>query len=158
LVCGSSNINARSYTTDTELSCAVYDQTLIRNYYGDLWNYLFAQPIPSSINFDMPGWGKVFFDEFTKKVTYNWNNPTTNLIVDPWYGIDGLLPNSQVRHNRSGSVGISIGAPINNPFGLDEKIKDDIKDAKGHYIRQVRLDDIVDRLENFDDKVWRIPQ
>jgi len=155
MICGSSNINARSYTTDTELSCAVYDQTLIRNYYDDIWNYLFAKPIPLNIDFNMPGWGKVFFEEFNKLVTKDNNLPISNVIYDPWNNETVTLPNRQKRNNSS--QGLNKGASINNPIGFNEKIRNDVKDDKGKTIRQVRLDDIVNRLETNEDSVWRVP-
>jgi phosphatidylserine/phosphatidylglycerophosphate/cardiolipin synthase-like enzyme len=87
LVCGSANLNRRSFTCDTELDCAVLDEDLVLKHYRRLWRVLFPDIAwPSQINFDDPngGWGRQFFDAFEDAVETQ--NPY--LIPDPWWNAD----------------------------------------------------------------------
>jgi hypothetical protein len=87
LVCGSANLNRRSFTNDTELDCAVLDEDLVLSHYRRLWRVLFPDIAwPGQINFNDPngGWGKQFFDAFeTAAQTRN-----SYLIPDPWWNVD----------------------------------------------------------------------
>ncbi len=87
LVCGSANLNRRSFTNDTELDCAVLDEDLVLKHYRRLWRVLFPDIAwPGHINFNDPngGWGKQFFDAFeTAAQTRN-----SYLIPDPWWNAD----------------------------------------------------------------------
>ncbi len=87
LVCGSANLNRRSFTCDTELDCAVLDEDLVLKHYRRLWRVLFPDAAwPGQINFSDPngGWGKQFFDAFKKAA----KNQNSYLIPDPWWNAD----------------------------------------------------------------------
>ena len=87
LVCGSANLNRRSFTCDTELDCAVLDEDLVLKHYRRLWRVLFPGVAwPSQINFDDPngGWGIQFFNAFENAIKAQ----GTYLIPDPWWNAD----------------------------------------------------------------------
>ncbi|MCK9442396.1 MAG: phospholipase D-like domain-containing protein [Methanothrix sp.] len=87
LVCGSANLNRRSFTCDTELDCAVLDEDLVLKHYRRLWRVLFPDIAwPSQINFNDPngGWGRQFFDAFENAV----KTQNSCLIPDPWWNAD----------------------------------------------------------------------
>jgi phosphatidylserine/phosphatidylglycerophosphate/cardiolipin synthase-like enzyme len=157
LVCGSSNINRRSHSCDTELSCAVYDKDVVENYYRNIWKYLFKEPeIPfPNIDFNNQGWGKKFFDRFDIciKLTDPSGNRLSNLITDPWDSPIVTLPNGVPRYNPSLSL-MTLEKILFNPGSLPVKVEDRIREGRGK--RDVRLDDIVRRIEQEKDFVWRI--
>lgn len=87
LVCGSANLNRRSFTCDSELDCAVLDEDLVLKHYRRLWRVLFPDIAwPSQINFNDPnsGWGRQFFDAFGNAV----KTQNSYLIPDPWWNAD----------------------------------------------------------------------
>lgn len=86
-VCGSGNLNRKSFTCDTELDCAVLDEELVLKHYRRLWRVLFPGVAwPSQINFDDPngGWGIQFFNAFENAIKAQ----GTYLIPDPWWNAD----------------------------------------------------------------------
>ena len=86
-VCGSGNLNRKSFTCDTELDCAVLDEDLVLKHYRRLWRVLFPGVAwPSQINFNDPfgGWGMQFFDAFENAIKAQ----GTYLIPDPWWNAD----------------------------------------------------------------------
>lgn len=86
-VCGSANLNRRSFTCDTELDCAVLDEELVLKHYRRLWHVLFPDIAwPSQINFNdlNGGWGLQFFDAFENAV----KTQSSYLIPDPWWNAD----------------------------------------------------------------------
>ena len=87
LVCGSANLNRRSFTCDSELDCAVLDEDLVLKHYRRLWRVLFPDIAwPSQINFNDPngGWGRQFFDAFENAA----KSQNSYLIHDPWWNAD----------------------------------------------------------------------
>ena len=84
LVCGSANLNRRSFTCDTELDCAVLDDDLVRKHYSRLWRVLFPDiALPEHIDFsdEKGGWGRQFFDAFKNAA----RSDSSFLIPDPWW-------------------------------------------------------------------------
>ncbi len=83
-VCGSANLNRRSFTCDTELDCAVLDEDLVLKHYRRLWRVLFPDIAwPGRIDFNDPngGWGVQFFEAFEKAA----KTRNSYLIPDPWW-------------------------------------------------------------------------
>ncbi len=87
LVCGSANLNRRSFTCDTELNCAVLDEDLVLKHYRRLWRVLFPDTAwPGQIKFSdsNSGWGMQFFDAFETAAKAQ----NSYLIPDPWWNAD----------------------------------------------------------------------
>ena len=104
-VCGSGNMNRRSFTCDTELDCAVLDEDLVLKHYRRLWRVLFPDIAwPSQINFSDPngGWGMEFFDAFENAV----KTKNSYLISDPWWNADKQIKPVIVEGKTKAAVNI----------------------------------------------------
>lgn len=139
LVCGSSNINRRSYTSDTELTCAVMNRRVVQDHYKSLWEYLFLSPFP--ITFEEEKWGEELFHEFQQTNDFT-KEPEPKTILDPWRSL-AQLPNGVVRYNY---LDEPLTNNINNPSGLDSRV--------GRPVKTTNLSDIVERIEK-DSKAFR---
>jgi len=142
LICGSSNINRRSYTVDTELTCAIMNKQLVQNHYRTLWNYLFNNnetndqdfiPFPA-ISFTEENWGSRLFNEFYDASQHG-IGIRTKIFLDPWMN-NSVMPDGTLRINL---VNTNPFVDINNPSGLDK--------AVGEPIPTITLFDIVKRIE-----------
>jgi hypothetical protein len=80
VVCGSANMNRRSFTCDTELDCAVNDPPMVVRHQQRLWKMLFPGVAWPSIAFENEGWGSLFLQEFRGHV-----NSSSFLWPDPWW-------------------------------------------------------------------------
>jgi len=119
LICGSCNINERSFTVDSEITCAVESQEVVQNYYLQLWNYFFNQsgsnnqfPTP---NFT-PGWGKNFFDCLFSESQWSVYGLVSLNYERAHLESSITLPN-QVQRSATDTVH-AVTEPINNPRGL----------------------------------------
>jgi hypothetical protein len=81
LVCGSANLNRRSFTCDTEIDCAVHDPLVVARHQQRLWKLLFPRtPWPASIDFTTAGWGHALFSQLVAAATSQ-----SFLEPDPWW-------------------------------------------------------------------------
>jgi len=104
LVCGSANLNRRSFTSDTEIDCAIFDKAVVQQHRKKLWKLWFPQ-VPwiedakgITIDFNTDGAGKMFFDYMKQSVA---GNTKPFLIEDKWANPADqpiLLPNYDPNH------------------------------------------------------------
>jgi phosphatidylserine/phosphatidylglycerophosphate/cardiolipin synthase-like enzyme len=101
LVCGSANLNRRSFLCDTELAFAVADAPLLDNHQRDLWAHLFPgigfplPPLPRA-----PGWGATLFQAIRNNAPPHPPGAppsTSKLIPDEWARSTWTLPNGAIR-------------------------------------------------------------
>ena len=85
LVCGSANLNRRSFTCDSEIACAILSPQLVDGHQQRLWNVLFPNYPWPSIDFSdsNPNWGTDFFSEFKKAV----DSAGSFLVPDVWWNV-----------------------------------------------------------------------
>lgn len=98
LVCGSANLNRRSFLCDTELACAVLDPAVVTAHQQQLWAQLFPGTQRPAINLNAPGnSGDQFFTAFQAAANAALNSPSYRLIRDPWALNPPQLPNQVTR-------------------------------------------------------------
>jgi phosphatidylserine/phosphatidylglycerophosphate/cardiolipin synthase-like enzyme len=149
LVCGSANLNRRSFTCDTEIACAVLDPAVVADHQQRLWRLLFPDPSTPwpGIDLNQPGSGKQFLSQFVAAA----RNVNSFLILDPWQSSSPQLPTKPAPTPRDqdpfpGTFTIFYN-DFMDPSSIDTSVENDCRDATGA-LRDGRLDDIVRRLEN----------
>jgi hypothetical protein len=158
LVCGSANLNRRSFTNDTELDCAVLDEDLVLKHYRRLWRVLFPDIAwPGHINFDNPngGWGKQFFDAFETAV----QTRNSYLIPDPWWNADKQIRPVNIDGKTKAAIDIR---PPRLPADPDEARKDPSswtgiareQDYEEDYLEEARA--ILNNPELGEEGIWSI--
>jgi len=148
LVCGSSNINWRSFTNDTELSCAALSNELVQSFYQKIWHYLFEEDIDINL-INGEGWNIRFFNAFKDKIVPFSKFGSENvgsLMQDPWDCDNYELPNSpQTRESRdNNSIGPNLFSTI-DPIALniERYTKEDYeKRLFVHQGKMVYIDDL----------------
>ena len=151
LVCGSANMNRRSFTCDSELCCAVADEDVVAAHQQRLWRLLFADlPAPLGTwpapDFRQPGSGADFFAKFRAAAAH----PNAYLWPDPWADSSPKLRNG-VAVPRSGPAAGLLTDDIVDPSSLDlDLMEGDVvsESADGQPHRHPpRLEEVVKRIE-----------
>jgi len=126
LVCGSCNLNERSFGVDTEICCAVESPEIVRAHYKNLWDH-FINPVPvgNQVPFSSDwasGWGARLFVNLFDATT---DGGTHFLQYD-----DGaresppttILPNGLVRSVPLATLAMLAGEEISEPHGLPDGV------------------------------------
>jgi len=149
LVCGSCNINERSYSVDSEVCCAVESKQVVQNHYEELWNHFIKSAFSRQLhaqNFT-PGWGARFFSQLKSIVS---QRAATYLHEDNGHINQApILPNGVVRNAPEAGIldkalGKTVPDQINEPHGLPDRL---------YHVRN--LAEIVDAIERFDPSIRR---
>jgi len=165
LVCGSANMNRRSFVCDSELSCAIADEDVLAAHQQRLWNLLFGE-VPGPLgqwpapDFTQTDSGSSFFAKFTAAAAH----PNSYLTPDPWVQSDPQhLPNG-VPVTRSGLGSAWASFMILNvldPSSLDVSLLErsvEFRDANGNLqTRPARLDDVVNRVDTTEGDTGVMP-
>ena len=152
LVCGSANLNRRSFAGDTEVDCAVLDPALVNKHQKTLWGMLFpSKDWPSSggtpIDLNNAGAGKQFFEEF---VVNSYSSPI--VWVDTYWLTTSVakLPSGASRTQEPDKYSVARLSKFEIPT-VDlgclslTKTERQVKD-NGNW-RACRLDDVVKAIE-----------
>jgi phosphatidylserine/phosphatidylglycerophosphate/cardiolipin synthase-like enzyme len=144
LVCGSANLNRRSFACDSEIACAVLDPAVVAAHQAQLWEYLFDQRQRPNVDFTAAGAGQQLFDDFRNKA----KTGTSILIPDPWRDADPQLPNGVKRDQTTWVFGETRYEELLDPSSVTTTADGPVYDLATHSRRDPRLDDIVNRLEH----------
>jgi phosphatidylserine/phosphatidylglycerophosphate/cardiolipin synthase-like enzyme len=153
LVCGSANLNRRSFFCDTELACAVLDPAVVTAHQQQLWAQLFPGTQRPAINLNAAGSGAQFFNQFQAAANAALNTApySYRLIRDPWALNPPQLPNQIAR-----PVASFLGPTYDSLFE-PSSVNPNVDTGTG---ANRRLDEIVVLLENTPDGgtwPWRKP-
>ena len=144
LVCGSANLNRRSFTCDTEISCAVLDPAVVLSHQRALWGYLFNGATRPNVDLTDAGpadRGKRLFDAFRSAVAVG----PSILIRDPWQSANPMLPNGVQRDQKQLDPLYNIMYPtFLDPTSVTPAVE---RGAFGQWADPVPLNEIVRRLE-----------
>jgi len=168
LVCGSANMNRRSFTCDTELACAVVDTDVVKKHQEKLWNMLFGRVSPDvvkwpDLDLNASKSGAGFFAAFTLAVA----SSGSYLIPDPWDDDNPLYQPQPPARQKIVALPHGVPRPVAflgpkhelvsgvalDPGSLDPVVEQDVLEQVGsqQIPRPVRLDDIVKNIEKPDD-------
>jgi hypothetical protein len=164
LVCGSANINERSFTNDTEVACAVFSEEIARDHYVKLWSEFFGFTPPFPVSIGPAGWGKQLFDwldasvlvlasdyvrpdpgPFLRSVSLGpaTRSSVLSLPLDPAIPVDPLLE--------------PMLEPIHEPVGIANDIYEVKVGLPTGGSRLPTTADIVERIEGANSQYWRRP-
>jgi phosphatidylserine/phosphatidylglycerophosphate/cardiolipin synthase-like enzyme len=151
MICGSPNMNRRSFACDSEIACAVLDLAVVSQHQQRLWELLFNGVSSQSgtwpgLDLNQQGNGAKFFAAFDAAA----QDPAAYVRPDPWQSSAPALPNGvPLPRGQFGST--AFIDRIFDPTSLDRVMEADVsyRDANGNLVtRQARLDDVVKAIEN----------
>lgn len=143
LVCGSANLNRRSFTCDSEIACAILSLQLVDGHQQRLWNVLFPnKPWPGSIDFSDQNthWGLDFFAEFQNAVDAD----RSFLAPDVWWNVTTTFQLGQ-RSNGFPYVQVTTAPPplFGGSIVREQDYTEDYEDQARKFAGMPRLQDIV---------------
>lgn len=149
LVCGSANLNRRSFTCDSELSLAVLDPAVVTQHQKDLWKLLLPSTAWPVGNLDTAGSGSTFLTAFRAAAATKaavGDPPAGYVIPDPFDDSPPTLPNGKLRDDDPSFWYDWVYKYFMDPCSVDLKIEEVVQE-KGGLIRPPRLDDVVVKMK-----------
>ena len=142
LVCGSANLNRRSFTCDSELACAILDPAVVLAHQNSLWTALFKSAPPPNLDLSVSGNGAKFYNQFLAAATAG---PAT-MIPDPWQSQKPTLPNNVPRDQSLTKYYAEYSQGL-DPSSITTDVEAQVRSGPTGALREAQLDDIVTRLE-----------
>lgn len=150
MICGSANMNRRSFNCDSEIACSVLDSAVVGQHQRNLWQLLFGSVAGSAGQWPAPDFtsttaGRDFFQAFQTAA----KDSDSFLIPDPSLQSNPTLPTG-VEYPLdwpppSPKFDLLYGKAL-DPSSLDLRIESWVWDSV--LPRQPRLDDVVKRIED----------
>ena len=134
LVCGSANLNRRSFTCDSELSCAILDPSVVLAHQNSVWTALFKSTPPPNLDLSISGNGAKFYNQFVAAAAAG---PAT-MIPDPWQSQKPTLPNNVPRDQSLTWYYAEYGYGL-DPSSITTDVEAQVRSMTGA-LREAQLD------------------
>jgi len=154
VVCGSANLNRRSFENDAELDCAVLHEPTVRKLLSDLHRIEWP---PSG---DWTDWETGWGDRFAKDILKGAGDGRSFLIPDPFFGppltADPVTPNNVPMTSSGGHVGESSYEPTSFALPLEGKSCASSPDHEKAY-ELGSISSLIERCDENGTWPWRQP-